>query len=386
MRKILKYLRLFFSCLIPKSKRIFVFGSWLGKKNADNPWYFFLAANKRPEIRAVWITRDEGICKELSEQGYEVYMYNSFKGRWIQMRAGYVFMCTDHVDVDDSAIGRSTIINLWHGIPLKKILHDDTITFVPRPNNALYRFSYLPYRKEFVLSSSETITKIYLSAFRTTRDKILQLGQPRNDVFYSDEVNPVKEKFNFDGKIILYMPTHRNEGATEIDCNKLFDLPKLNEFCKRNNCLFLIKKHFYHRNDTPSMLEGLDNIRDITSQSFDSQLLLKAADLLITDYSSCYIDYLLLNRPVLYFNYDMDNYLANDREMYFPYEEVTPGFKAANFEELLGCLKDVIELGKDDFAGERERVCDMMYAKEAQQPVSDILLDRILKGELKDVI
>lgn len=386
MKKIIKYISLFFSCLIPKSPRIFVFGSWLGKRYSDNPWYLFLAADKRPEIRAVWITRDKDICRELRDKGYEAYMYNSLKGSFLQMRAGYVFYCVDHMDVNASLIGRATIINLWHGIPLKKILHDDKYGYVPRKDNALYRFSYLPYRKEYVVSSSDTITEIYLSAFRTTRDKIIQLGQPRNDVFYSDETNPVREEFGFDGKIILYMPTHRNEGATDINCNTLFDLKKLDEFCKKNNCLFLIKKHFYHRNDTPADLTGIDNIRDITSQSFDSQLLLKAADILITDYSSCYIDYLLLDRPIVYYNYDMENYLMNDREMYFPYDTVTPGFKATDFTGLMGCLTDVIEKNLDDFSAERARVRDIMYAREAQQPVSALLLDRIIKGDIKDVI
>lgn len=385
LRKIAKYITLFFSCIIPKSRKIYVFGSWLGKKYADNPWYLFLEANKDPDIRAVWITREQRVCDELREKGYECYMYNSCKGKWIQMRARYVFYCVDHVDLNDATIGRATIFNLWHGIPLKKILYDDKITFKPRSESAIYRFSYIPYRKEYVAATSATVAKIYQSAFRKERSKIITLGQPRNDVFYEDG-NPVRDQFGFGGKIILYMPTHRNEGKVQINCNELFDLERLNDFCVRNNCLFLIKKHFYHLSDEPSRLENLTNIRDITNQSFDSQLLLKAADILITDYSSCYIDYLLLDRPILYFNYDMENYLLNDREMYFDYDEATPGFKAHNYEELEQCLVDVIENNKDDFSADRARVRDIMYDRSAQQPVGRILLDRIKKGEIEDAI
>ena len=87
----------------------------------------------------------------------------------------------------------------------------------------------------------------------------------------------------------------------------------------------------------------------------DIQELLMDTDILISDYSSTYIDYLLLDRPLIFYNFDYEDYLQNDREMYYDYDEVTPGYKAATFDELMTEL-DSIAKDEDHFVEERQRV------------------------------
>ena len=84
------------------------------------------------------------------------------------------------------------------------------------------------------------------------------------------------------------------------------------------------------------------NITDITKKSMDIQEILMDTDILISDYSSTYIDYLLLDRPLIFYNFDYEDYLQNDREMYYDYDEVTPGYKAATFDEVSRRMKIIL--------------------------------------------
>ena len=129
-------------------------------------------------------------------------------------------------------------------------------------------------------------------------------------------------------------------------------------------------------------LEKYPHIIDITREDIDTQILTIESKALITDYSSIYIDYLLLDRPILFYCYDYKHYLEKDREMYFEYEDVTPGEKAENFDELFEQIKGVIENGGDYGRKDRERVKNMFYCKAGQGPVGNILLDMMVNREI----
>ena len=106
-------------------------------------------------------------------------------------------------------------------------------------------------------------------------------------------------------------------------------------------------------------------------------IFLWSADIMITDYSSCYIDYLLLDRPMVFFNYDMEHYLENDRTLYFEYDSVTPGPKCKTRDELTEILVQLLS-GKDGYKSKRQEVCDLFYSKDNQRPVSAKIIDYFL--------
>ena len=88
----------------------------------------------------------------------------------------------------------------------------------------------------------------------------------------------------------------------------------------------------------------------------------KLADILVTDYSSIFVDFLLLNRPEIFFPYDYEKYVTKDRELYFDYNEFTPGPKARVFSEFLGVLGKTLQ-GEDDFAQKRITQRDRCFSK-----------------------
>ena len=125
-----------------------------------------------------------------------------------------------------------------------------------------------------------------------------------------------------------------------------------------------------------SELSNYDNVIDITSADYDLQELLFSADILITDYSSCYLDYLLLNRPIIFYNYDYDTYLINDRELYFDYEEITPGIKVHESDKLIAAIKKSINYPQE-YARDRQRVKEIFYSESSESVVCERIMERV---------
>lgn len=377
-KNILYFCDLYKSILKKRDSSLYACGSWFGDKFADNSKYFYLYALKNGK-KAVWITRNMEVYNQLKSANMPVALFGTKESKKICSKAKYVIVSTGKFDVEAQYIGGATIINLWHGIPLKKIAYDDHITSdaVSLHKRIWNKLSEIPTPNTYYFSTSEVISQIYKSCFRTNESHVIQIGQARNDAFFDGSL--IEKKYsNIDyDKLVVYMPTHRNEGKTPVDVYSLFNLDVLNEYCKQNHILFLIKKHYYNRNDGAAV-SGYSNIVDLTEESCDTQEILYNADILITDYSSCYIDYLLLDRPILFYAYDYAEYLKQDREMYFKYEDVTPGAKITTFNELLNELDEALN-GNIQYKAELERVKNLFYAKSNQGLVCPHLMKEIGK-------
>jgi CDP-glycerol glycerophosphotransferase (TagB/SpsB family) len=180
-----------------------------------------------------------------------------------------------------------------------------------------------------------------------------------------------------DKRAIVYMPTHRIEVDMTIDIAKLFNLDRMELFCEEHNCVFVVKKHFFHRNEKIVGIDKYKNIIDLTATTVDPQILLKNTDLLICDYSSAYIDYLLLDRPIIFYNYDLEEYLLTAREMYFEYNDVIPGPQVKTFDELYAVLQREIDKKEDLYKAERYRVRNIFYASNTQRVISTVLYEKI---------
>jgi len=360
--------------LCKKDNNLCVFGSWFGDKFADNSKYLYLYFLKN-QRNAVWITKNPEVYRQLKSENLPVAMAYSKEGRRCCRKAGFIFVCTGKNDLNENWIGGSTCIDLQHGVPLKKVMYDDEVNKLLFTKSAkVHRIiTKAPLKKYYAVSSSKRLSEIFKSALRINESQILQYGLPRNDCFFDGTLKPRKYSEIKYSKLIAYMPTHRNTGSTPIVISDLFDLKKLNEFCVRNEILFVIKKHFYHNAEVTDVSE-YSNIIDLTGRPFDTQELLFNTDMLISDYSSVYIDYLLLDRPVLYYAYDYDKYLATDRNLYFDYEEAAPGYIVSDFDELFIRINEICSGG---FAVQDKhyKVKNMFFDTDNQGPVCQKYLD-----------
>lgn len=393
MKELLTYIKIIVSgiivnltALLPRKRRMMVFGAWFGQKYDDNSRALFeYVLKERKDIHAYWITANADVFNKMKSMGLPVYLNTSRKGKWLALRTRY-YVSVVMLEGKDSGsnlsryMGGVKVINLWHGIPLKKVVYDDEKHPFWKKNlkrRLIYYFEKIPFRNTYHFATSETMVEIYKSCFRSDDTHVLNLGQARNDYFYQSHTNPYKSRFA--GKrIILYMPTHRREGKMLMNMSQLLDLDKIDDVCKKNNAVFLIKKHYYHSNEIPLENGVYDSIVEITSEKPSSQILLDAADVLITDYSSCWIDYLLLDRPILFYCYDIEDYLEFDRDMYFDYKTIVPG-KICKEKNMLVEKIDSILKKEDNYAANRASVRDLFYSKDNQQPVSKKQIEAILR-------
>ena len=282
--QLIELLILFLSRIFPRSKDLAIYGSWTGERFGDNSGYLFLYALQHAKGKHVWIAKDKRIVKSMRLRGLPAYYAYSLSGIYFQLRARIVFVNTGAADVCKNLIGGATLVNLWHGVPLKKIMYD-----VHRPG--VEERTRLSATENFVICTSENMRGIYKSAFLVDDDHCLALGQPRNDFFFvggrtfkSLTVIPSDLSKRISGKkIILYAPTHRLEGKQKLDLNSIINFSQLNRQMENEGSVFVIKKHFYHRNENPT--EGYSSIIDLTRTNIDTQALLKLADVLVTDYS-----------------------------------------------------------------------------------------------------
>lgn len=353
----------FISYFVPKDKNLWIFGAWSGDKYADNSKYLFEYVNQNhPEIKCVWITKNKNVIELLNEKGYDACYFFSLKAYILSMRAGIgVITHSKWTDLNSSLSSRTKIIQCWHGTPLKKIIYDDKIskygnqnqnTFATKILNYIFPTIFNNYNYSLLIASSDEVKKKLSSAFKIKKDKIKITGYPRNDQLF---------KFSSDkSKKGIYMPTFREDESNFNLFSKYdFNINRINKFLNKNETYLYIKLHpgdaisgkikshiKNHINNS--------NIRFI-EDNVDIYEYLNQFDFLITDYSSIYFDYLLLNRPIIFAPFDIEYYLNEERELYYDYNKVTPGPKAKNWNEILIYLEEFI-LNPNKYNDDRSKI------------------------------
>jgi CDP-glycerol glycerophosphotransferase (TagB/SpsB family) len=345
----------FFGKLIPKKNNVWCFGS-PRERFVDNSKYMFLYVNKHyPDIQCYWVTSDIKLRHELMSQGFLVTDRSSLKGMWLILRSKVVFFSCFISEVSFWLTSGATAVNLWHGLPLKKIEFDVKSGEFAQKYSATFSFHQLGWllfnpvsfrRPDMMFSPAPIFTPIFKRAFRMTHGTMVPCGSPRTDIFFDKTLesqylttfSAIIEAKKQHKKTFLYMPTFRDVGGDFFE-SAGFDFDLLNIAMADLNGVFYIKVHPNAGLDG-FCLDHYDNIK-VVPASADPYPLMPYVDVLITDYSSIYIDFLLLNKPIVFFAFDLQHYLASCRDMYFEYEEVTPGKRATCFKQLLTSLNEV---------------------------------------------
>lgn len=346
---------------IPKKKNLWILGAQSGKAFIENSKYLFLyILQNQPNILPIWITQEKSVIEDVRKVGGTVYNNFSLNGIFKILRASVYCFSTQRGDVlFYQKTKKRKIINLWHGMPIKKIVYDYNKKDELKGNGLVFSIwetfavGFKHEDVDVISSTSEFYKPIMQSAFRNSNIKIT--GQPRNDLFFLDKKEEIKSKLNFGPNyIITYMPTHRAYGRGSINPYLFLNNDEAKKYFIENKILVLLK---FHKNmlSKHKILENDYNspIIDISKSNYDPQEILYISDILITDYSSCFIDYLLLNRPVLFYKYD--NYEEQDNELYFKLDKYNPGRIVDKEEKLLEEIKSIYS-GNDECSHKRNSV------------------------------
>jgi CDP-glycerol glycerophosphotransferase len=344
---------------------------------ADNSKYFFINATQlaRGGERVIMLTEDRFTQSMINDAGGESVLHPSWRSLCLLLRCGTVV--TDWVifSVHILACG-ARLVQIWHGAPLKHIeldVYRKRLAMIPvwvRPflkiQKAMIR--RYPVYDVVVATSQRFIAETFQRCFKARQ--FIATGYPRNDILFGwpdrgsmayrlswiNVDQQAMEKVIADKSrgytICLYVPTFRKDLANPFESK--VELKRLSAFAQRYNLLIVLKLHplmhaQYEITNYPNLIEYAP-LKDVYP-------LMALSDILITDYSSIFFDFLLLDRPILFFAYDLEQYLSQDREMYFNYDTMTPGAICHSYDELELQLKGVVERGcKDQYAEMRMKV------------------------------
>ena len=339
----IRVLRVFY----PVNKNVWVFGSGNGQTFSDNSKYFFLylLKNKTNE-KPIWITHNKQVIQEIKDLGGTAYHNLSFLGIHYTLLANYLVWSSRRSDVLFFNNNR-TIINLWHGTFSKKIVYDysgksvkDTFIISKLWSKMVVGFNHKDV--DIISTTSDFFMPIMKSAFNNNQTFIT--GQPRNDLFFQNNNSNIKKELGLQNHyIITYMPTHRKYGKGDQNPVIFTKNKETEKYFNDHNIKVLIK---LHPNMSSEMVVNNSSILNVTDLVIDTQEILYITDLLITDYSSCVIDYLLLDRPIIFYLYD-DYEKVEENDLYFKLEDHAPGGITNNESQLLIEIKKAFS--NDDY-------------------------------------
>lgn len=221
-------------------------------------------------------------------------------------------------------------LNTWHGTPFKHVGNDAGV----RKDYDFRSVNYFCYASEYE-------KEIYIRAFRTLEEAMIPAGLPRNDELYrvtNEEIVDIKKKLGLpvNRKIILYAPTWRESTDSGRTCaiKPPIDVLKWEHELK-DEYIVLFRMHAY--TNTLLGIEFNDTLRDYSSYPNVNDLF-KVADILISDYSASMADYAILERPVLCFTYDYEQY-RDERGLYIDYAKDMPSGILKTEDEVLNYIK-----------------------------------------------
>ena len=343
--------------------------------NYNSRYLFEYVKENLPEITPLFVINDPELRNSLSSKYGKQYFIEteSIQGIRQALSAGVWFTSAGLPAYGTGLHKKRLIINLWHGVPLKKIALLD-------PN--LKKAARIYFKKIFsenytcILTTSHELIPLMARSFAVSEDKIKVWGQPRNDgLFQKNDCRKILGQLFPDlpeyTKTVLYAPTFRDYGQVQLFPFKDFDQEQLEAFLEKKNMLLFIRTHVAEQGSAAPYLGkrirflGNEQAEDVTG-------ILNIFDCLITDYSSIYIDYLLTDKPMIFLPYDRQQYL-DGRGMNFDYDDVTPGPKPETFNDLLDALSP-----KEDFwKSERTRVNRLF--NEIQHPCAADICNKVLK-------
>ena len=332
-------------------EKLVIFISFHGRGYSDNPRSIYEAMKKDErfkDYRFIWFIKHHK-QKNLDIPGAEIKEYFSFPYFYYMSKAKYwiinckmpTYICKKEEQV---------YLQTWHGTPLKRLAHD-----IIAPEDATFYRSGVTFeqmchsydldveRYNYMISPNKFCTEVFQTSFGINRERLIETGYPRNDFITNatpEDVVALKKKFGFplDKKIVLYAPTWRDNSyvASGYTFELKADFHKWKDILG-DDYIVVFKPHYliinHYEND-----HSLDGFLYSVPAEAEINELYVLSDMLITDYSSVFFDYAVLNRPIYFYMYDLEEYKGELRGFYLDIYTELPGHI---YEDETEMLKDV---------------------------------------------
>ncbi|MBD8024314.1 CDP-glycerol glycerophosphotransferase family protein [Microbacterium gallinarum] len=365
--------------VVPRSRDEWVFGCGGGIGDGALALWDVAAADGR---RAVWLVASDREETDAAARGIPTLRKSSLRGLWRTARARVVVVTHGFGDVNRYAVSGAFVVQLWHGIPLKRIGLDSPETLrVPgavarlRLGRVLRRLLGAMYRGaarriRILPAASHAVRGRLESAFALPDECVPVTGEPRVDVLshgtaderrasarraIADAVGPIDDA----SRIVLYAPTWR-DGAADPAVPSTDEWRALVALLEQHDAVLLVRSHPLGAGEYRPP-QGTDRVRMLGSERVaDVTPVLPGADVLVTDYSSLVFDSALVPLPVVFLAPDVEEY-GRRRGFYGRYADVAGDDWAPDWTAALTQLDAV--LARDEEAERRRGRAQALSAR-----------------------
>jgi len=366
--RIAKYARLIETTRV--STDVILYESNSGRGMVDNPYAIFsylIQSPKYSRFKHVWVINDFESCKSSIDRYADhenVFFIHANSSEYVRFLATAKYLI-NNVTFPPYFVKRpgQIYVNTWHGTPIKLMGYD-----MPGGNYAMANMIRNCLAADYLLAANSVMTSMYLKSFRLKGimpGVIVEEGYPRIDSLFSVNREEVFEKLracdievDSSKSIILYAPTWRQgvNANTAVNPDELLDVKaRLEDGIDTEKYQVLIKPHqfVYER------LKGDIRCRGkLVPHTIDADEILSVTEILISDFSSIYFDFLATNRPILFYVPDIDEY-KKDRGLDSSLLNL-PGPTCLTVKDLARCIQN-IEQVENEYAecyrAMRERIC-----------------------------
>ena len=372
--------------ILPKYNQVLVIGSTKVESNAIETANYICANYDIP----VYFALAEGYVnhvKKLLNPEIKLVSFSGISFRSVYLTSKYILSTNDIVI--GPPVNGQMMVNIWHGIFYKNIRKLRNDPEIPAT---------------ITVGTSPLTKKMFAEAFGVSPTSVFISGYPRNDMMLRAKSHAAELKgaltpdLSAYRKILIWMPTFRrsNDGSVlkeGLERDNPFQVPSFNDqefnrLLNAQDALCLIKPHYF----------GLDNVEYkkysnimviddewIARQGITLYELIACTDALITDFSSVIIDYLLLDKPVLCFCKDLQEYKQN-QGLYFPdIENYIPTEITQDESQFFGSVQSVLRDETDIHQEKRRRLKDLFFTyddmKSSERLMEHVFKSNVLKRE-----
>jgi len=302
------------------------------------------------------------IADELTKHNIQLFQSYSMSYLKFLFSAGVVFISHS---VRDSFISRPNrnrkVVNYWHGATYKKI--ENRMGNLEISKEKLIERNAMIY--SYLVASCKGDQKLMSESFGVPMEQVVSTGLPRYDLLrnYDRVFNFSKRTDELFGdlksrykKVILFAPTFRELAISPLSKVLKSDYEELNSYLAAENYYLVVRPHYY---DKFTISDQYSNISMLSHWDHpESNIVLSHIDLLIVDYSSIWIDFLVMNKPIIFFQQDYEYYRDSERGLNYE-QSFLPGEVVSHLVD----LKDVVNASfvDDEYELKRQEVSDYFH-------------------------
>jgi CDP-glycerol glycerophosphotransferase (TagB/SpsB family) len=365
---LISFLRLFFT----KNKKLVVFYSKPAYSHNSKALYEYLREHQK-DMECVWIVNTAAERGMLKSLGIPCHLKQTWGAVLALARAAFVV--STHGDINLGLGRRAVHVSLWHGFSPKGIGY--LRRNASRTRKRALRFS--GNRIDLSIAPSPLCRPIISVSRNIPPGRIEVTGHPRNDwLFKNTSQADLSKLFGLDlstevNKVVLFAPTFRETKKGEVTgelalsyVEEMVHSRSLRECLKEQRAICIFKLHPKEEAFLPQLRSEIAHpfyvltSNDLAAAKLDLFEIMGAVDLLICDFSSVYTDYLVLNRPIVFYTPDMDEFSEERGFKLEPIDLWMPGSLASNVEGLTITVKNGLQ-DPQVFGEERQRVSRLLH-------------------------